>query len=93
MAEERDDKPAVYEALRRDVIDLLMEYRAQGSFAQVCEVPGQARSFLLRYLADSIAAVLVAGCAKKDPCTCAAALADAEAIAISVIDCGPPTIH
>ena len=51
---------AVYDALRSDLIHLLMEHRSQGRFTRAAEGTDQARSLLLFDLTHSIADILVA---------------------------------
>jgi hypothetical protein len=79
---------AVYDALRCDLIHLLMEHRSHGRFTQVAEGTEQARSLFLFDLTHSVADVLVAAYPKKDPKAYAAALADARTITSSVLDRG-----
>ena len=55
MAEEKNDTAAVYDALRCDLIHLLMEHRSQGLFTRVTEGTDQARSLFLFDLTGSIA--------------------------------------
>ena len=88
MAEEKNDTAAVYDALRCDLIHLLMEHRSQGRFTRVTEGTDQARSLFLFDLTGSIADILIAAYPKKDLKAYAAALTDARTIASSVLDRG-----
>jgi hypothetical protein len=88
MADANDDMGAVYDALRCDLIHLLMEHRSQGRFALVAEGTEQVRSLFLFDLTHSVADILVAAYPKNDPNAYAAALADARTIASSVLDRG-----
>ena len=87
------DMGAVYDALRCDLIHLLMEHRSQGRFTRVAEGTDRARSLFLFDLTHSIADVLVAAYPKEDLNAYAAALADARTIASSVLDHGLLTSH
>jgi len=93
MADAKNDMGAVYDALRCDLIHLLMEHRSQGRFTQVAEGTDQARSLFLFDLTHSIADILVAAYPKKDSNAYATALADAQTIASSVLDRGLLTSH
>jgi hypothetical protein len=88
MAEAQKDLAAVYEALRRDLINLLLEHRSRGRFTRVAEGTEQARSVFLGQLTRSIADILVTAYAKKDARAYADALADAETIGRSILDRG-----
>ena len=88
MADVNNDTAAVYDALRCDLICLLMEHRSQGRFTRVAEGTEQARSLFLFDLTHSVADVLVAAYPKKDSNAYAAALVDARTIARSVLDLG-----
>ena len=88
MPEAKKDTAAVYDALRCDLIHLLMEYRSQGRFTRAAEGTVQARSLFLAELTRSIADILVTAYPKTDANAYAAALADARTIASSVIDGG-----
>jgi hypothetical protein len=88
MAETKNDTGAVYDTMRCELIHLLMEHRSQGRFTRVAEGTDQARSLFLADLTHSIADILVAAYPKKDSIAYAAAQADAEAIASSVLDHG-----
>jgi hypothetical protein len=48
MPEAKEDTAAVYDALRSELIHLLMEYRSQGRFIRAAEGTVQARSLLRR---------------------------------------------
>ena len=87
MADANNHMGAVYDALRCDLVHLLMEHRSQGRFTRAAEGTDQARSFLAD-LTRSIADILVAAYPKKDPNAYAAALADAQTIASSILDRG-----
>lgn len=86
MAEATNDVGAAYDALRRELVYLLMEHRSQGRFARMNEGTDQARAVFLVDLAHSIADILVAAYPGKDSHAYAAVLADAETIASSVLD-------
>jgi hypothetical protein len=88
MSNEKKGLGAVYDALRSDLINLLMEHRSQGRFTQVAEGTDQARSVFLTDLTRSIAGILVTAYPKKDSNTYATALADARTIANAVLDRG-----
>jgi hypothetical protein len=88
MAEAKADMGVVYEALRSDLINLLMEHRSQGRFTRAAEGTDQARSLFLAELTRSIADILVTAYPKKDAHAYAAALADAGTIARSILDRG-----
>ena len=83
-----DDMGAIYDALRCDLINLLMEHRSQGRFTRAAQGTDQERSLFLDELTRSIADILITAYPKKDPSAYAAALADAEIIANSVLDRG-----
>ena len=78
----------VYDALRCELIHLLMEHRSQGRFTRAAEGTDQARSLFLADLTRSIADILIAVYPKKDSLAYAAALADARTIASSVLNRG-----
>jgi hypothetical protein len=88
MADANNHMAAVYDALRWDLIHLLMEHRSQGRFTRAAEGTDQARSLFLADLTRSIADILVAAYPKKDSIAFAAALTDARTIASSVLDRG-----
>jgi hypothetical protein len=88
MTEIKTDMGAVYDALRSELIDLLLKYRAQGRFTRAAEGTDQARTLFLADLTRSIADILVTAYPKKDSSTYAAALADAGTIAHSILDRG-----
>jgi hypothetical protein len=88
MADATKDMGAVYDALRSDLIHLLMEHRSQGRFTTAAEGTDQARSLFLVDLTRSVADILITVYPKKDSNACATALADARAIAGSVLDRG-----
>ena len=60
MADAKSDMDAVYDSLRSDLIDLLLEYRRQGRFTRSAEGTDQERSLFLAELTRSIADILVA---------------------------------
>ena len=93
MADANNDMGAVYDALRSDLIHLLMEHRSQGRFTRAAEGTDQARSLFLFDLTHSIADILVAAYPKKHSNAYAAALADARTIASAVLDGGLLTSH
>ena len=66
MADANNDMGAVYDALRCDLIHLLMEHRSQGRFTRAAEGTDQARSLFLFDLTHSVADILVAAYPKKD---------------------------
>jgi hypothetical protein len=88
-----DDRGDVYDALRCELIHLLMEHHCQGRFTMAAEGTDQVRSLFLADLTRSVADILVTAYPKKDPAAFAAALADAEIIASSVLDRGLLTSH
>src|SRR5437773_2619273 len=88
MAEAKNDIGAVYDALRCDLIQLLMEHRSHGRFTRAAEGTDQERSLFLAELTRSIADILVIAYPQKDSIAFAAALADAETIAGAVLDRG-----
>ena len=79
---------AVYDALRCELVNLLMEHRSQGRFRRAAEGTDQARSVFRAVLTRSIADILLTAYPKKDSIAYAAALADANTIARSILDCG-----
>ena len=89
----KKETAAVYDALRCDLIHLLMEYRSQGRFTRAAEGTVQERSLFLAELTHSIADILVTAYPKTDANAYAAALPDARTIASSVIDGGLLTSH
>jgi hypothetical protein len=86
MPEAKRDTTAVYDALRCDLIHLLMEHRSQGRFTRAAEGTGQA--IFLAELTRSIADILLTAYSKTDTNAHAVALADARAMAGSIIDDG-----
>jgi hypothetical protein len=88
-----DDKGDVYDALRCDLVHLLMEHRSQGRFTRAAEGTDQARSLFLADLTRSVADILVTAYPKKDPVALATALADAEIIASSILRHAHLTSH
>jgi hypothetical protein len=86
MTKPKNDRGAVYDALRCDLIHLLMEYRSQGRFTRTAEGTEQERALFLAELTRSIADILVAAYPKTDANAYAAALADAQTLASSVIN-------
>ena len=90
---EAEDRVGVYDALRCDLINLLMEHRSQGRFTAAAEGTAQARSLFLVDLTRSIADILITAYPKKGSNAYTAALADAEIIASSVLDRGLLTSH
>jgi hypothetical protein len=88
MAEPETNMAAAYEALRRELIHLLMERRSRGHFTWVTDSTNHARGRFFADLTHSIADILVTASPKKDPNAHAAALADAETIVSSVLDRG-----
>jgi hypothetical protein len=88
MAEVENDPGAVYDAMRCDLVQLLMEHRSQDRFALAARGTEQERSLFLADLTRSIADILVVAYPKKDSIAYATALADAQTIASSVIDRG-----
>ena len=93
MPDAKRDTAAVYDALRCDLIHLLMEYRSQGRFTRAAEGTVQERSLFLGELTQSIADILVTAYPKTDGNAYAAALPDARTMAGSVIDGGLLTSH
>jgi hypothetical protein len=91
MAEAKNDMGAIYDALRCELIHLLMEHRSQGRFTGVTEGTDQARSLFLVDLTRSIADILAAAYPKKASNAYAAVLADAETIASSIVASSRPT--
>jgi hypothetical protein len=85
MNEAEIEIASVYEALRSDLISLLLEYRARGRFTRAAEGTKEARSLFLAELTHSIADVLVTAYPTKDARASAAALVDADAIARSIL--------
>jgi hypothetical protein len=88
MSEAKNDMGAIYDAMRCELITLLMEHRSQGRFTRATEGTDEERSLFLVDLSRSIADILIAVYPKKDSLAYAAALADARTIASSVIDRG-----
>ena len=88
---QKNDMGAIYDVLRRELMQLLMEHRSQGRFARAAEGTAEARSLFLVDLTHSIADILVAAYPNEGSAAYAAALADAEIIASSVLDRGLPT--
>jgi len=88
MAEAVNDLGAIYDALRCDLIHILMKHRSQGRFVGVAEGTEHARALLLTDLTRSIADILVTAYPNKDSNAYATALADAKIIASSVLDRG-----
>jgi hypothetical protein len=86
MAEAPNDLAAVYDALRRDLINLLLQHRSRGRFMRAAEGTEQAQSQFLAELTRSIADILVTAYPTKDARAYAAALADAGTIASSIQD-------
>ncbi len=84
MPEAKRDTTGVYDALRCDLIHLLMEHRSQGRFTRAAEGTGQTRSLFLAELTRSIADILLTAYSKTDT----NAHADARAMAGSIIDDG-----
>ena len=66
MAEAQNDIGAVYDALRCDLIQLLMEHRSHGRFTRAAEGSDQERSLFLAELTRSIADILVTAYPQKD---------------------------
>ena len=93
MAKARDDIAADYNALRCDLIDLLIEHRSQGRFTGVTGGNDQVRSLFLAELTHSIADILVTAYPNTDANAYAAALPDARTMASSVIGGGLLTSH
>jgi hypothetical protein len=83
LPEGKDEAGADYDALRCDLVDLLMDRRSQGRFDGAS---GQPVSFDVLCLARSIADVLIASRPKQDGSVYASVLADAEAIAATVLN-------
>ena len=67
MPDAKRDTAAVYDALRCDLIPLLMEYRSQGCFTRAAEGTVQERSLFLGELTQSIADILVTAYPKTAP--------------------------
>ena len=86
MAEPRNDMDEVRDALRCELIDLLMHYRSQGRFTRAAQGTEEARALFLVELTHSIADILITAYPNKDSKACAAVLADAKIIASSVLD-------
>jgi hypothetical protein len=86
MAELRNDIDGVGDALRCELIDLLMEYRSQGRFTRAAQGTKEVRALFLVDLTHSIADILIAAYPNKDSKAYAAALTDAKIIASSVLD-------
>ena len=93
MPEAKKDTAAVYDALRSELIHLLMEYRSQGRFIRAAEGTVQERPLFLAELTHSIADILVTAYPKTDGNAYGAALVDACTMASSVIDGGLLTSH
>ena len=93
MPEAKKDTAAVYDALRCDLVHLLMQYRSQGRFTRAAEGTVQERSLFLAELTHSIADILVTAYPNTDANAYAAALPDARSMASSVIDGGLLTSH
>lgn len=91
MTEPETDMGAIYEALRRELIHLLMERRSRGHFTWVSDSTNHARVRFVADLTHSIADILVTAYPKKDPNAHAAAIADAETIVSSVLERGQLT--
>ena len=81
MSDAKDDMGAVYDALRCELINLLIEHRSQGRFTTAAEGTAQVRSLFLVDLTRSIADILVTAYPNKDSNAYATALADAKIIA------------
>ena len=79
---------ADYDALRRDLGEVLKEHRAHSRFRQAADGTDAERALFLADLARSIADILVVAYPTTDPHAYAAALADARTLASSVIDGG-----
>jgi hypothetical protein len=88
MSNTENDMGTVYDALRCDLIHLLVEHRSQGRFALAAAGTDQERSIFLADLTRSIADILIAAYPKRDTNACATALADARTIASSILDSG-----
>jgi hypothetical protein len=81
LPEGKDKAGADYDALRCDLVDLLMERRSKGRFDGAS---GQAVSFDVLCLARSIADVLIASRPKQDGSAYTSVLADAQTIAAAL---------
>ena len=82
MAEARNVLGADYDALRRDLKEVLSKQCAEGRFAWVTEETDQSRT--VRFFSDlvrSIADILSTACPRNDPGAHAAVLADAVVLA------------
>ena len=88
MVKARDSLDADYDALRRDLGEVLREHCARGRFRQAADGTDDERALFLADLARSIADILVVVYPTTDPHAYAAALADAQTLASSVIDGG-----
>jgi hypothetical protein len=88
MAQADIETAAIYEALRDDLISLLLEHRSRGRFTRTADDSDQARSLFLIELTRSIADILVTAYPTKNARAYASALADAGAIASSILDRG-----
>jgi hypothetical protein len=84
MAQADIETAAIYEALRDDLISLLLEHRSRGRFTRAADDTDQARSLFLIELTRSIADILVTAYPPKNSRAYAAALADAGTIASSI---------
>ena len=88
MIEPRDSLDADYDALRRNLGEVLREHCARGRFRQAADGTDEERALFLANLARSIADILVVVYPTTDPHAYAAALADARTLVSSVIDGG-----
>jgi hypothetical protein len=76
----------VRDALRCELIELLIQYRCKGRFTRAAQGTEEARSLFLVELTHCIADILITACPNKDSEASAAALADAKIIASSALD-------
>ena len=78
MSEAKNDMSAVYDAMRCELINLLLQHRSQGRFTRATKGTDEERSLFLVDLTRSIADILVTAYPKRDSLAYAAALADAR---------------
>src|SRR6185369_3410040 len=86
VGQARHSGDADYDALRRDLRDLLREHQSQGRFRQAADGTDEERALFLAALTHSIADILVTVYPTINPHAYATSLADARTLACSVID-------
>jgi hypothetical protein len=88
MSNAKHEMGAIYDAMRCELIHLLMEHRSQGRFTRATQGTDEERSLFLVDLTRSISDVLIAAYPIKDSTAYATALGDARTIASAVLDGG-----